>query len=236
MQQNVPGRRRIPALPAEFLGRSLLRCPAARLKMRRKWRWHHFLLTALAALLLWTVGSIYAIISYASRSETRPADAAIVLGAAVFGDQPSPVFRERINHAIWLYRQGLVRKLILTGGQSLEDTLAEAEAARQYAIARGVAQDDILTEAQSRTTEQNLFYARELGRENAIGTVLVVSDPLHMRRAVTIARDLGLDAYSSPTTTSRYTSWHSQLKFLFRETYFYQQYQIRRLFSERDPA
>ncbi len=45
--------------------------------------------------------SIYA---YGNRTITTSADAAIVLGAAVWNDQPSPVFRERINHAIALYR------------------------------------------------------------------------------------------------------------------------------------
>ncbi|MBN1935219.1 MAG: YdcF family protein [Anaerolineae bacterium] len=197
--------------------------------MKRKWCWHHPVLAVLVALLLWTTGSIYAIASYANKSETRPADAAIVLGAAVFGDQPSPVFRERIKHAVWLYRQGYVSKLILTGGQSPEDALAESEAAEQYAIAQGVNQADILTESQSRTTEQNLFYAHELARKFSLDTVLIVSDPLHMKRAVAIARDLGLDAYSSPTPTSRYTSWKTRFEFLLRETYFYQQYQIRRL-------
>ncbi len=200
-----------------------------------KWRWYHLPLVVLAALLLWTAASIYAIISFASRPETRPAGAAIVLGAAVFDDQPSPVLSERINHAISLYEQGLVRKLIMTGSRSPEDALAESEAARQYAIDRGVLPADILIETQSRTTEQNLFHARALAGEFSLDTVLIVSDPLHMKRAVVIARDLGLEAYSSPTTTSRYTSWHSRLKFLLRETYFYQQYQMRRLLGKRNP-
>ncbi|WP_342345438.1 hypothetical protein [Snodgrassella alvi] len=41
------------------------------------------------------------------------ADAAIVLGAAAWDKRPSPVFRERINHAINLYRAGIVKKFSL---------------------------------------------------------------------------------------------------------------------------
>jgi vancomycin permeability regulator SanA len=41
-------------------------------------------------------------------SSDAPADAAVVMGATVFRDRPSPVFRERINHAIDLYQEGMV--------------------------------------------------------------------------------------------------------------------------------
>ena len=63
---------------------------------------------------LYTAANIY---SYGNTSSEANADAAIVLGAAVWGNQVSPVFKERINHAINLYRQGRIRKLIFTGGQ-----------------------------------------------------------------------------------------------------------------------
>src|SRR5687767_4853100 len=57
------------------------------------------------------------IYSFRNVRSDAPADAAIVLGAAVWTTQVSPVFRERINHGIDLYRNGKVRKLIFTGGQ-----------------------------------------------------------------------------------------------------------------------
>jgi uncharacterized SAM-binding protein YcdF (DUF218 family) len=56
--------------------------------------------------------------------------------------------------------------------------------------------------------------------------VLIVSDPLHMRRAVTIARDLGLDAYPSPTPTTRYRTAWSNFWFWMRESYQYAVYLI----------
>ena len=56
------------------------------------------------------------IYSYRNTSPNVQADAAVVLGAAVWGRDVSPVFRERINHAINLYQAGRVKKLIFTGG------------------------------------------------------------------------------------------------------------------------
>jgi uncharacterized SAM-binding protein YcdF (DUF218 family) len=51
-----------------------------------------------------------------------------------------------------------------------------------------------------------------------------------MKRAMLIARDMGLDAYSSPTPTSRYRSPIARLRFLAREIYFCTWYLIRRPF------
>jgi vancomycin permeability regulator SanA len=61
--------------------------------------------------ILFTALRIY---TYGNNSVDASADAAVVLGAAVWSSSPSPVFRERINHAIELYRRGKVRKLIFT--------------------------------------------------------------------------------------------------------------------------
>jgi vancomycin permeability regulator SanA len=86
------------------------------------------------------------IYSYRNTSPNVQADAAVVLGAAVWGRDVSPVFRERINHAINLYQAGRVKKLIFTGGQGNPGEQTEAAAARDYAIYSGVSAGDILLE------------------------------------------------------------------------------------------
>lgn len=156
----------------------------------------------------------------AGQTDARPADAAIVLGAAVAGDEPTPVFEERLRHAVDLYRADKVRLLILTGGTGPGDSLAESEAARRWAIANGVPSGDIVTEAQSHTTKQNFVNALPLIEAHDVGRVLVVSDPLHMRRALRMATDLGLDAHPSPTPTSRYQTLGTQVPMLAREIWF----------------
>src|SRR4030095_14499958 len=103
---------------------------------------------------------------------------AIVLGAAVWGTDTSPVFKERINHGIDLYQRGKVRKLIFTGGQGNNGEPTEAAAARQYALERGVPPGDILVEEKSNTTYENILYAKQVADAQGIRTVLIVSDPL----------------------------------------------------------
>jgi uncharacterized SAM-binding protein YcdF (DUF218 family) len=142
--------------------------------------------------------------AYASISDSSPADAAIVMGAAVWGSRPSPVFAERINHGIDLYRQGRVQALIFTGGVGRWDRLAEGEVAAAYALARGVPAEHVFYETVSTVTQENVEQAARIVEQQGFARVLMVSDPIHMKRSVTLARAAGLDAHPSPTPTTRY--------------------------------
>jgi len=168
------------------------------------------------------------IYTYADNVANVQGDAAIVLGAALWGKDLSPVFRERVNHAIQLYRSRKVRKLIFTGAQGSQNEPSESAAARRYAVENGVPIEDILIEESSHTTYENLFYAKQVADAHGLKKVLIVSDPLHMKRAVVMAKDLGLEAYPSPTPSTRYQSLGSQFQLLMHETYYYMGYLIRR--------
>jgi uncharacterized SAM-binding protein YcdF (DUF218 family) len=183
------------------------------------------------AILLWSVFLAWRIAAYAGRHDPAPADVAIVLGAAVWDTAPSPVFAARIDHGIVLYRRGRVRRIVFTGGVGAGNRHAEAEVARRYAIQAGVPEDRITVETRSTITYENLREAAALLASEAAPRVLIVSDPLHMRRAVTMARDLGLDAHPAPTPTSRYRSWRTRAGFLGREVFFYATYLLQRPFA-----
>lgn len=143
--------------------------------------------------------------------------AAVVLGAAAWGSRPSPVFRERLNHAVALYKSGRVRKLAFTGGAVKKGFMSEAEVGRRYALKQGVPAADILLESKSRTTYENLANIRSLLHEERIHKIVIVSDPMHLARAAAVARDLGLEAEVSPTPTSRYTD-SGKRRFWLRES------------------
>lgn len=159
--------------------------------------------------------------SFSKKNQLVKTDAAVVLGAAAWGNEPSPVLRERINHAIWLYENGYVEKIIFTGGRGKDDEYAESEVARGYAIKNNVNSEDILIETKSKITEENFKYAYEIANDNNLYTFTIVSDPLHMKRAILMAKDIGMKAYSSPTQSSVYKTLKSKVPFFFRELFFY---------------
>lgn len=165
---------------------------------------------ALAGFTLVWAGAQVAV--YAQRDETRPVDAAIVLGAAVFGERPSPVLRERINHAISLYEAKAVRFIIFTGGQGDPGEAAEADVAAAYALAQGVPPEAILRETTSTSTLENLANAQQVAAAHELDSFLIVSTPFHMKRAMAIAADLDMQAYSSPTRTIAWISGWTKLR------------------------
>jgi len=167
---------------------------------------------------------------YGNVDERTQADAVIVLGAAAWHNNPSPVFLQRIRHGIYLYENGYVDYMIFTGGYSPGAAYSEAYVARNYALAVGIPPESILIEEYSRTTEDHFSYAMHLIEEHDIETVILVSDPLHMMRAVRMARDAGLTAYSSPTPTSMFQTLETQIPFLRREVMYYIGYQVVRVF------
>lgn len=177
-------------------------------------------------------GVAWSIANYATPADDPvSADAALVLGAAAWGDKPSPVFRERIRHAVDLYNRGQVHWIVFTGGTPVPGYPSEAEVGREFALKAGVPMTAMLAETESRTTWSNLMNAKHLAEPFGIRTYLLVSDPWHMRRAVLMARDLGLQASPSPTQSTRFRTLTSRISFLMRETWLYVGYRIFRSLS-----
>jgi uncharacterized SAM-binding protein YcdF (DUF218 family) len=155
------------------------------------------------------------------RDQAAAADVIIVLGAAAYDARPSPVFEERIRHGIDLYQRGLARHVIFTGGFGEGARFSESQVARRYALRHGVPARAILIETASRTTWQNLQQAAALMKARGFKRAIIVSDPLHMARALRLSRELGIDALGSSTPTSRFRSFDTRKRFLLQEVYFF---------------
>ncbi len=202
--------------------------------LRRYFRIKHILLLVLLFLLTvfcWTLLSIALYPALLSQQTSQPekikADAAVVLGASVWKDKPSPVFEQRIKYGIQLYKNGQVQYIIFTGGLSEGDTLSESAAARAYAIAEGIPAEKILIEEVSKNTWQNLVQVCQLMREHQLQSTMIVSDPLHMKRAMLMASELQLHAISAATPSSRYIGWRSKGQSLLYESFFYAKHELQ---------
>lgn len=197
--------------------------------MRKKVKLRYVVLGAILVIFLYIAGNAVSIWNYGNVDEKCKADVAIVLGASTYNNQVSPVFQERINHGIWLYENEYVDKIIMTGGYGEGNEHSDAYVAKIYAISNGVPEEDILIEESSTITQENIENAKILMDENGCETAIMVSDPLHMKRSMLMAEDCGIEAYSSPTPTTRYISNETKLEFLGRELFFYIGYKVYRL-------
>jgi uncharacterized SAM-binding protein YcdF (DUF218 family) len=157
-----------------------------------------------------------------NRDQAAASDTIIVLGAAAYDARPSPVFEERIRHGVALYQRGLAPKLIFTGGFGGRGArFAESQVGRRYALRAGVPEGAILIETHSRNTRENLDQAALLMRAHRLRRAIVVSDPLHISRALRLCEEIGIVCLGSPTPTTRYRSFATRWPFLVNEVYFF---------------
>ncbi|MFO7171216.1 MAG: YdcF family protein [Chloroflexota bacterium] len=158
------------------------------------------------------------------RDETRPAGAAIVLASERWSGDPA-MRQARLDHALDLYRQGVISRLILTGARSGGAQQSEAELARAYLVERGVPVEVLQLEERGRTTFESLRNTAEHVRAAGVGSVLLVSDPVHMLRSLKMARDLGMVAYGSPAYNSPATRrFSTELGYVASEAWAYTTY------------
>lgn len=195
-------------------------------KRRRRGGMFRWLRRLLLLLILWLCGVALYIMYVGGRDEAAGdqvrADAIIVLGAAAYDARPSPVFEERIRHGIDLYKRERAPTLIFTGGFGGNGArFAESQVGRRYALRRDVPASAIMIETVSRNTRENLSESAALMRERKLGRAIVVSDPLHMSRALRICGEVGIVCLGSPTPTSRYRSFDTRWRFLLNEVYFF---------------
>lgn len=187
-------------------------------------------LSIILLVLVYVLATSGTVLLFAHTDQCKASDVAIVLGAGTINNEASPVFQERVNHAVNLYREGIVKKIIITGGLGEGSVLADSQVAKKYALSLGVPSADILTEERSTLTQENLENAAQIMRENGFQTAVIVSDPLHMARAMLMAKDAGIQAVSSPTPTSAYKTLDTKLPFFFREEMYYCGYRLLRVY------
>lgn len=115
----------------------------------------------------------------------------VVLGAAQYNGQPSPIFKNRLEAALALYRQKAAPKIAVTGGRKPGDNFSEGQTGCRFLMARGVPRSALLCETTSRSTWENLSNIRT---RVAGGRVIIVTDEPHLPRALILAAHLGIRA------------------------------------------
>lgn len=120
-----------------------------------------------------------------------PSQAALVLGAGLWGLRPTPMLARRLDIAAELYRTGKVRALLLSGDNSRK-TYDEPTAMRDYLLAKGVPGRVMVLDYAGFDTWDSCVRARKV-----FGAlrVTVVTQQFHLPRAVALCRTAGLEAF-----------------------------------------
>ena len=118
-------------------------------------------------------------------------------GAFVLGSDGS-----RMTDAIILSRRFPEAKVIFTGGSNSlinEEGITEADAARAFFIAMGLAPERLIFEDRSRNTDENARFTKELVQPKAGETFVLVTSAVHMPRSVGLFRKAGFHVVPYPS-------------------------------------
>jgi uncharacterized SAM-binding protein YcdF (DUF218 family) len=174
----------------------------------------------------WSAVSVWRAAHTDEASRVDRADIILVLGAAQYGGQPSPIFRGRLDHGMLLYEKGFADRIMVLGAGQEGDVTTEAEAGARYLIDRGVPDEVVHASPDGRTTFDSLQAAAGRMRDADLDSAFLVSDPWHNLRIREMARDLGIEGYVSATWHSAARSQSTRLQGYARETFAYLYYRV----------
>lgn len=159
-------------------------------------------------------------------SRVEHADVILVLGAAQYDGDPSPVFEGRLEHAALLYREDRAATVLVLGGGAPGDTSTEADAGREWLIEAGVPTDAVVALPVGTTTLESLRAGAAWMSDRDLQSAFLVSDPWHNLRVKRMASDLGIEAYASATWHSAARSEGTRSEGYLRETFAYLYYRL----------
>ncbi|MFF5205395.1 vancomycin high temperature exclusion protein [Streptosporangium sp. NPDC000396] len=139
------------------------------------------------------------------------APAALVLGAAVSGNTPSPMLARRLDISAELYRAGKVRAILLSGDNSRVG-YDEPTVMRDYLLTRGIPAGALVLDYAGFDTWDSCVRAREVFGATRL---TVVSQVFHLPRAVALCRTAGVDAFGVGDDSAR--RWASTYVYAARE-------------------
>jgi len=109
---------------------------------------------------------------------------------------------DRVMQALDLYKRGIVKKIIITGGSGsiLHEEIKEAPLLKEFLMNLGIPSGDVLIEGDSKNTHENALFTKKLVETDSIkGKFLLITSAFHMRRAIGCFKKQGVEVESYST-------------------------------------
>ena len=164
----------------------------------RVFRWIRRLIAGVLVAVVISLGGIAAwVVANGLHDDRATTDAILVMGAAQFDGDPSPVLRNRLRYAYALYSTGVAPLVMTVGGKRPGDRFTEAAAGRSFLHRLGVPYDDLKAIPAGTDTYSSVEAVAAWARRNKIASVTVVTDRCHEARASAMMRSLGFTVHGA---------------------------------------
>ena len=163
------------------------------------------IITVIAVTLIILAAVISAFMLSAVNSPPPENSTVIILGCKVKGERPSLMLSKRINAAYEYLSENPDTMCIVSGGQGSDEIMSEAECMKRELVKKGIAEERIIMEDKSTSTDENLRFSLEKMQENGLGgSVTIVTSEFHQLRAKMIASEYFPESYAVSAPTAWY--------------------------------
>ena len=157
-----------------------------------------------APLWLGALGLTLHIVAVGLTDYARPADAAVVFGAAVRENgAASQALRDRTETAVRLYQAGLVERIVLSGGRDPKAPCSEPACMAAICRDHGVPAEALILDEVGVDTRATIRSTHALAATHGWDGVLMVSHDYHLARIQVAAHKAGLRASTVPAREPR---------------------------------
>jgi len=147
----------------------------------------------------------------------RHGDVIVVLGTAQLNGKPGVVLEARLVEAKRIFDLGYAPLIITVGAGAPGDRTTEAAAGKYWLQTHGIPEKKIIAIEKGRDTLVSTKAYVAIMKKRYISDVIIVTDPYHCKRAMTMANDQGIISTCSPVQTGPDTIAKSGYKYLLRE-------------------
>lgn len=117
----------------------------------------------------------------------------------IFGCHLKPLLNERLECAIKILKSKKIDTILLTGGIGVNGNFNESEYMKKALLNFGIAENKILVDDKSTTTEENIVNSIQILRDNNLinnKKIVLVSNQAHLRRiGMELKKQLGGDKF-----------------------------------------
>jgi uncharacterized SAM-binding protein YcdF (DUF218 family) len=112
---------------------------------------------------------------------------------------------DRVTHTIQLYKKGIIKKILITGGvgRLVTEGRPEADALQEVMVMADVPVTDIIIERESKNTHENAVNTKRILKNEEGSNCLLITSAFHMRRSIACFKNVGLNP--DQFTTDFYT-------------------------------
>ena len=127
-------------------------------------------------------------------------DCIIILGAGIWGDNPSPMLEDRLLEGISLYQKNVSDKILMSGDHGKKE-YDEVNIMKSYAIEKGIPSENIFMDHAGFSTYESIYRAKDIFEAKK---VIIITQKYHLYRALHIANQLEIEAYGVGADPRKY--------------------------------